>query len=153
MHLHDIHLWLMRCAFPPSYWLYSCIFAEVESRWAKTQCSDPRLGEPPQQLHLFHCLGRSADQLYCRPPIVRAWHYARDGTRTLARVPPDFQQRGERQGRFYAIARFSFSLLPNRRQVMLNLTFGPLHGQGWICHVRGSSAHATLEPDRVLWAS
>jgi hypothetical protein len=147
-------LWLKRLQFCQSHWLYPLIFAEVEPHWERAQLTDTQLGEPPQHLHLFHCLADSRDGLNCQPPLLRAWRYSRDGIRTLLEALPDFQQRGAQQGRFYEIAQCSFFLLPGHRRVLLNLTFGPRYGQGWIGHIKRSGKTRTLERDmRILWAS
>lgn len=139
-------------------WLYHLVFEQFEHAWAKAQKEgESRFGPASARLVISQYNERheAGSPYYCRGGSSRSWNYAgrhwEEETSSVECVAED----NAVHGMFYHTALGRFYISEDRKTVIIEYTFGPRYGRGFVFLVKGQGKAAELlpKPDSITWCS
>lgn len=138
-----------------SDWLYALVLAKFERAWQQAQKQGQgRFGPASADM----LISQSAESdwgkvaVRCCGRVIRRWRYTGcsfEPVPTRTTMPDD----NPICGMFYEHATGTFHISPDRKTVVLEYTFGPRYGRGFVYVVesQGHTGRLREKPDAPMW--
>ena len=138
-------------------WLYRLVFEHFQRAWDKVQQEgEGRLGPASASLWVtqYSEAHAGASPYFCRGQPVRAWSYVGERWEEVPAVECVADDNAV-HGMFYHKAIGRFHISEDRKTVIIEYTFGPRYGRGFVLAVKGQGKTAELVPksDSIMWWS